>query len=138
MKFESGTTEIQKKTKMEDRLDDDENDTFSCSHQLENFKMIIWLFALNSIYIVIGMLSFEAFESQFEQQLCNDSSTALTEFVNTLTNHTVNEKYIVTKDQLRILVKEAEFYAEEGVPLGCTVLHDTFETSRSIKIILIK
>ena len=88
--------------------------------------MILWFLALNSIYIVIGMFSFEAIESNYEQKLCNDSSTALAEFVNTLTHYSVNGKYIVTVEQLRILTKEAEYYAQEGVPLGCTVLHDSY------------
>ena len=108
------------------KMDESHNEKqkLGCSHQLQNWKMILWFLSLNAIYIVIGMLSFEAIESEHEQKLCNDSSTALTKFVTTLTNHSVDGKYIVTEEELYILIKEAERYAQEGVPLGCTIFHE--------------
>ena len=98
----------------------EESGKISCSTRVGNAKRIGIFFLLNAVFVGIGTFSFHALEGPNEDKICADSRQALKNFTDSLIKEP-DGTYKVTDEQLLNLVKTAEIYAEEGVPISTLI-----------------
>jgi len=99
---------------------EEEKNTISCSARIGNAKRIFIFFLLNLVFVSIGTFSFHALEGPNEDKICAESRAALKEFTDSLIKEP-DGSYKVTDEQLLKLVKSAEIFAEEGVPISTLI-----------------
>ena len=114
MEKETEKSEIKEETKSEEEIN------ISCSTRIGNAKRIFIFFLLNLVFVTIGTFSFHALEGPNEDKICAESRAALKEFTDTLVKEP-DGSYKVTDEQLLNLVKSAEEFAEEGVPISTLI-----------------